>query len=126
MYYWLIVYKEWIVENEKWAVPILVAILSLISAALEGRLADRKWIEIEILSKNRQELVNSLKVTTYQLYENYLIFIDLNLICDNLNESNKNKKELETIINKIISNLLNVELLLSPKSSRFLLDKRNK
>jgi len=87
-------------------------------------LADRKWIEIEILSKNRQELVNSLKVTTYQLYENYLIFIDLNLICDNLNESNK--KELETIINKIISNLLNVELLLSPKSSRFLLDKRNK
>lgn len=124
MYYWLIVYKEWIVENEKWAVPILVAILSLISAALEGRLADRKWIEIEILSKNRQELVNSLKVTTYQLYENYLIFIDLNLICDNLNESNK--KELETIINKIISNLLNVELLLSPKSSRFLLDKRNK
>ena len=126
MYYWLIVYKEWIVENEKWAVPILVAILSLISAALEGLLADRKWIEIEILSKNRQELVNSLKVTTYQLYENYLIFIDLNLICDNLNESNKNKKELETIINKIISNLLNVELLLSPKSSRFLLDKRNK
>lgn len=124
MYYWLIVYKEWIVENEKWAVPILVAILSLISAALGGRLADRKWIEIEILSKNRQELVNSLKVTTYQLYENYLIFIDLNLICDNLNESNK--KELETIINKIISNLLNVELLLSPKSSRFLLDKRNK
>lgn len=124
MYYQLIVYKEWIVENEKWAVPILVAILSLISAALGGRLADRKWIEIEILSKNRQELVNSLKVTTYQLYENYLIFIDLNLICDNLNESNK--KELETIINKIISNLLNVELLLSPKSSRFLLDKRNK
>lgn len=102
----------------------MVAILSLISAALGGRLADRKWIEIEILSKNRQELVNSLKVTTYQLYENYLIFIDLNLICDNLNESNK--KELETIINKIISNLLNVELLLSPKSSRFLLDKRNK
>lgn len=102
----------------------MVAILSLISAALGGRLADRKWIEIEILSKNRQELVNSLKVTTYQLYENYLIFIDLNLICDNLNESNK--KELETIINKIISNLLNVELLLSPKSSRFLLDERNK
>ena len=67
----------------------MVAILSLISAALGGRLADRKWIEIEILSKNRQELVNSLKVTTYQLYENYLIFIDLNLICDNLNESNK-------------------------------------
>lgn len=125
MYYWLIVCKEWIVENEKWAVPILVVILSLIGAALGGWLAGRKRIGIEILSKNRQEWVNSLRVQTYQLEENLLIFIDLNLICDNLAESIINKKELETISNKIISNLLYVELLLSPNPNRFFLDKLN-
>ena len=125
MYYWLIVCKEQIVENEKWAVPILVVILSLIGAALGGWLAGRKRIGIEILSKNRQEWVNSLRVQTYQLEENLLIFIDLNLICDNLAELIINKKELETISNKIISNLLYVELLLSPNPNRFFLDKLN-
>lgn len=53
--------EKWILENKDWVVPLSVALLSLVGAALGSWWAGRKRIGIEVLSKNRQEWINDLR-----------------------------------------------------------------
>lgn len=72
-------------------------------------------VNVEVLSKNRQEWVNILRVKTSDLESNCFFLIDLFIEMTLINKEYNHKKELLLIYNNIMSNLFFLELLLSPK-----------
>lgn len=72
-------------------------------------------VGVEVLSKNRQEWVNILRVKTSDLESNCFFLIDLFIEMTLINKEYNRNEELLLIYNNIMSNLVFLELLLSPK-----------
>lgn len=72
-------------------------------------------VGVEVLSKNRQEWVNILRVKTSDLESNCFFLIDLFIQMTLINKEYNRNEELLLIYNNIMSNLVFLELLLSPK-----------
>lgn len=72
-------------------------------------------VGVEVLSKNRQEWVNILRVKTSDLESNCFFLIDSFIQMTLINKEYNRNEELLLIYNNIMSNLVFLELLLSPK-----------
>lgn len=72
-------------------------------------------VGVEVLSKNRQEWVNILRVKTSDLESNCFFLMDSFIEMTLINKEYNRNEELLLIYNNIMSNLVFLELLLSPK-----------
>lgn len=82
-------------------------------------------VGVEVLSKNRQEWVNILRVKTSDLESNCFFLIDLFIQMTLINKEYNRNEELLLIYNNIMSNLFFLELLLSPKKTEEQSDTNN-